>query len=310
MTARLRIVLALGLLLFGTVFLFYSGPAYSAARSLKELWNLGHIGYFALLIWLLAQIPAIRRASRWRQWGGLLLLSLLLGVGIELLQYGTTRNPDMGDVSRDLAGALLMLAFYPPLSAFRQRRLRLALRSLALLVLLIHLAPISIALLDESIARHQFPVLSDFETPFEIDRWGGNGNLTVADLPDGSRALRIALKTTLYSGAGMDYLPSDWRGYQTLNLVFFNPDATALGMTLRVHDRQHEQGPHAYATQDRFNRHFVLKPGWNKISVALAQIRHAPRGRLMDLSQIRDISFFTTRLPHPRVIYLERIYLL
>ncbi len=309
MTARLRIVLALGLLLFGTVFLFYSGPDYSAARSIKELWNLGHIGYFALLIWLLGHIPAIRRAPRWRQWSGLLLLSFVLGVGIEILQYGASRDPDMGDVSRDMAGALLMLAFYPSLSNFRQRRHRLALRSLALLVLVIHLAPISIALLDEAIARHQFPLLSNFETPFEIDRWNGNAHLSVADLPDGSRALRIELGTTPYSGAGMAYLPVDWRGYETLSLLFYNPDQRALGITLRVHDRQHEQGAQAYAMQDRFNRRFVLKPGWNKINVALAQIRHAPRGRLMDLSQIRNVSFFATRLPYPRELYLERIYL-
>ncbi len=306
----LRWVWWLPLLAIGTFYLFYSGPEYHAARSIKELWNLGHIGYFALLIVLLAKIPYLFKYSLAAQWSGLLLLSVVLGVGIELLQYGTTRTPDLGDVSRDMTGALLALAFHPRLSAFARSELRWLWRVLALLVLLIHLVPISVALLDEANARRQFPLLSSFETPFEIDRWRCNARCRVVEQDDGVHVLEIALNTRRYSGAGMDYFPSDWRDYQTLNLVFFNPDDAPLRFTLRVHDRQHEQGATAYATRDRFNRRYVLKQGWNKISVSLAQIEHAPRGRLMDMAQIADVSFFVSRLRAARKIYLERIYLL
>jgi hypothetical protein len=43
----MRFFFGIALLLTGSFFLFYSGPDYSAARSVKEAWNLGHIGYFA-----------------------------------------------------------------------------------------------------------------------------------------------------------------------------------------------------------------------------------------------------------------------
>ena len=304
-----RLAASLLALAVGTFYLFNSGPDYSAVRSSKEVWNLGHIGYFALLIFLLARIPPLQRQPLWRQWLGLLLFSLLLGAGIELLQYGTTRSPDLGDISRDMAGALLALAFHPRLSRFKTCSYRSIARALALLVLFIHLLPLTFALLDEMIARQQFPVLGDFSTPFELWRWDGGADRRVVDLEAG-RALEVGLKTTRYSGAGLAYFPADWRGYQTLNLVFYNPDDKPLRITLRVHDRRHEQGPRAYATNDRFNRAYLLAKGWNKISVSLKQIEHAPRGRLMDLSQISDVSFFTTRLRQPRVIYLEKIYLL
>ena len=48
-----------------------------------------------------------------QQWAVILIITLLVGVSIELMQYGTTRTPNTGDIIRDLAGSLLALVFGP-----------------------------------------------------------------------------------------------------------------------------------------------------------------------------------------------------
>ncbi len=306
---KLTLALYALMLAVGTFYLFYSGPDYSASRSIKQWWNLGHIGYFFILVFLLYRFPPLARLSLPMQWLVLLLFSLLLGTAIELLQYGTSRDPDLGDISRDMAGTLLGLAWHPGLKAVAAR-VRMWIRVLAVWVLVLHLLPLAIALTDEYLARQQFPLLSGFETPFELDRWVGRSQRQVVKLVDGRPAMQIDLPAGRYPGAKLEYFPADWRGLQSLNLELFNPQSSPLRITLRVHDWLHEQGPTRYATRDRFNRSYRLKPGWNKISVSLAQIEHAPRGRLMDLSNIRDITFFVGRLRQPKRLLLQRIYLL
>ena len=54
-------------LITASYFLFYGGPDYLADRSLKELWNLGHIVYFALLATYLARFRIITRLSTGQQ---------------------------------------------------------------------------------------------------------------------------------------------------------------------------------------------------------------------------------------------------
>ncbi len=300
-----------GLTLIATVFLFVGDPYSFHLRSITELWNLGHVFYFACLTFFLGRWPRIRSWRWWRQSVFVLGAALLLGVFIEWLQYGGQRSTDWMDVVRDLAGSLLMLAFYPGFLAgmvsFGRRLLRLA----SVLLILVLLAPLTIALVDETLARYQFPLISDFSTPFELDRWEGNSTRSVTRLGPEHQGhqMEIALNTARYSGAGMTYLPSDWRGYAHVHLRLYQPSPEMLGITLRIHDEQHETGQRANAYSDRFNRHFELRSGWNELHIPLADVEQAPKGRSMDLAQIRNVSFFSTELPEPRTLYLDKIYL-
>lgn len=227
------------------------------------------------------------------------------------MQYGTDRTPDLGDISRDLTGCLLVLSFYPSLLKLPSKALLLAVRSFVLIILLVHLKPLAIALIDESTARSQFPILSNFETAFEIGRWDGGAAKVIvkSELKNDSYLLKIGLGTTVFSGAGMKYLQSDWRGYKLLNLRIFMPSGEPLSIVIRVHDIWHETGSAAYENSDRFNRRVELGQGWNDIKIPLFDIELAPDKRKMDLSQISDISLFATRLLEPRVIYLDTVYL-
>lgn len=301
----------LAVFLLATYFLFAGGPDHRSIRSLKALWDLGHVAYFALLVFLLADIDWIKRQALLWQWLGLLMFSLAFGTLIEVLQYDTERTPDMADIARDLTGSLLVLAFYPPFLRQVKQLWRTVTRLMVSLLLIFQLQPLMIALTDEAIARYQFPLLSDFSTPFELERWDGAAGMEIINLdatPAGHR-LKISLGTEQYSGVGMKYPVADWRGYKTVNLSIFQPDDEPLSITIRIHDAAHEAGADPYRYNDRFNRRYALVKGWNEIQIALAEVASALSARRMDLSRIMDISLFSVALAKPRVIYLDKIYL-
>ena len=296
-------------LAIGSVLLFVGGPDYYSSRSFKHFWDIGHIVYFMLFTGLLTRWRFVARMPLSGQWASMLLITLLSGALIEVLQHGTARTPDSWDVLRDVTGSLVALVFGYPGSGLRPAALRHSLRVAVLTLLLIQLWPVTRSLVDEAIARHQFPVLSDFETPFEIDRWTGNAGLSVLGMPSISRGklLKLALTTDRYSGATLNHFDGDWRSFTTLNISLYNPDVKPLGITCRIHDVQHTDGNEEYA--DRFNRRFLLKQGWNQLEIDLHAVEESPAGRHMDMSRIRGLQLFVTALPAPRIIYLDNVAL-
>ena len=298
-------------LLVGSYFLFAGGPTSNFSRSQAQLWNLGHIPFFYLLTLLLIRWPRLQGHSRPVAWGMVLALTFLGGVGIEVLQYAANRDPGWLDVGRNMAGVLTALAF-TSVAKFRVNRpYRVPIRAVTLLILIGLSGPFLKALVDEITARQQFPVLSDFSTPFELDRWEGPSDRTLVNAVHGraGRQMKIDLQPGLYPGAGMKYLPVDWRDYQTLNLDLYSAGMKPLRLTLRVHDWRHQNVQPAYQFDDRYNYSIMLQPGWNRLSYSLQAIKNAPKDRPMDMARIADVSFFITRLRAPVTLYLDRIYL-
>jgi hypothetical protein len=165
------------------------------------------------------------------------------------------------------------------------------------------------SLIDEAISRHQFPLLSGFETPFEIDRWTGSARLSIATMPSiaDSRLLKLSLTTEQYSGAVLKYFDGDWASASRLKFSLYNPDEDPLQITCRIHDVQHNDGHEEY--EDRFNRRYTLMHGWNHIDIDLDEVKTSPARRSMDMARIREIGLFVTSLPAPRIIYLDNVRL-
>ena len=293
----------------GSVLLFLGGPDYYSSRTFRHFWDLGHIIYFALLALLLLRWRFIARMSLAGQWTVILVVTLLLGVSIELLQHGTVRTPEIGDVLRDFTGSLIVLVFGFPGPALRPASVRNSLRIFVLALLLVQLWPLTRSLIDEAIARHQFPILSELETPFEIDRWAGNAGLSVRTMPQISRGklLEVSLTTDQYSGAALKHFDGDWTSFNTLKFSLYNPDASTLMVTCRIHDLQHADGNEEY--EDRFNRSHLLMQGWNHIEIDLNEVRESPANRHMDMSRIRGFGLFATSLHARRKIYLDNVSL-
>lgn len=303
------------LLSVGSVYLFLGGPDTQTTRSFKHLWDLGHIGYFGLLIFLFVQlivkIKIFRKLHLRYLWTGFIILTLVLGAAIEFLQDGTDREADLADLSRDLMGCLLVLAFHPALKlSYRPAQM---IRAMVFIMLLVFTLPLIKSIIDESIARSQFPVLASFETPFELDRWHGSAYKDIVRLQSfGNRALlQIGFETDLYSGAGLRFMPSDWSGFNSLNLRIINPDGKLkpLDLTIRIHDQEHETGVNPYQYRDRFNTRVQLDQLFNDIKIDLAEVESRPRNRKMDLTRISDISLFTVSLKQQQTIFLDEIYL-
>lgn len=299
------------ILIVASVFLFLGGPEYSARRSYKELWNLGHIAYFALLTAQLIRWKLLHRYRLRTQWVLYLVLTLILGTLIELLQYGTARSPDIEDILRDLVGTLLVLSFAPGFLQLPNRKWQNSMRVGAVLLFCIHLIPLTQSTIDEFNAHLSFPAIADFETPFEAARWKGSATREVVRLdPEIPRyQLKIGFNTDKYSSASMQYLTQDWSQYGYLYFSIFQPSGEPLKITIRIHDEAHEVGLLAYEYDDRFNRRFELPQGWNTIKIPLSDIRLAARDRHIDLSRISNLNLFTSALLEPREIFLEEVYL-
>lgn len=305
-----KILLLLGLLI-ASVFLFIGGPSEEMARSLKHLWNLGHVGYFYVLSYLLAHTALLKKRSRISQWILLLGFGLLLGTLIEVLQYGSAREADIGDIVRDLTGSFLYLAFSNRLMKWSSEWPLYVVKVAAILLLMVQLAPLTEALRDEAHARAQFPVLSSFESRLELDRWDGSARRTIVTQPEISSTslMQVDLTTARYSGVGLKYFPSDFSAYPFLKLRVFNPEEPSLKITLRMHDLAHEQGPDPYASNDRFRTTFMLKQGWNDLTVDLNAVRQAPKRREMSMTEIADVSLFVSRQKKPHTLYLDDVFL-
>ncbi|WP_155302159.1 carbohydrate binding domain-containing protein [Desulfosarcina widdelii] len=300
------LILAMALL---TVLFFIGGPDYHSSRSFKHFWNLGHILYFSLFPFLIVSFECFRKQKPITQVSIIILAALLLGILVELGQSAFSRTPDTGDLFRNLIGAGVALCFLLPVrKGFPSKLLRL-LQLILIILIGLQIRPIAVALIDEQHARNEFPVLSDFQSA-QLDRWEGGGAISIEkDIGSrGNRAMRADLDTQLYSGFTLKYFPRNWKGYQWFQFRIYNPSEEVIRITCRIHDKLHTQGPQLYA--DRFNRTQSIPVGWHTITIPLDDVRMAPAGREMDISQIYAVGFFATQLPHPRTIYIDDVRLI
>lgn len=291
------------------VLLFMAGPGYHSPRSLSAAWDLGHVVAFSLWSYLLLAWSPGRKASPPRQWGVVLMFCLVAGGTTEGIQSLLGEDVSLGDLLRDVVGGGITLSWFAPSAKNLSRGARRTVRSLSAFSLLVACLPLVAALCDEGIARARFPLLFDSETPFERSRWEGGARISVdrSIAFHGEASLRVEMDTSLYSGITLVHFPRNWRGYRFLVLEVFTPSPEGLEVTCRIHDRQHEEGEQRY--EDRFNKNFHLRPGWNCIRIDLDEVTRAPVGRTMDLGEIREVGLFASRLPVPRTIFVDYVRL-
>jgi hypothetical protein len=187
--------------------------------------------------------------------------------------------------------------------------MRRAARGVSLSLVVVVLLPLMASASDEWLARIRFPVLADFETPFEAGRWEGSARFTIAraEASHGHASLRVNMDTSLYSGVALIHFPVNWSGYRYLRMDVLNPMPDQVDLNCRLHDGQHERRGPAYT--DRYNTAFRLQPGWNSLLIDLADVARAPAGRMMDMDDIRALIVFCSRLPAPRTIFIDHVRL-
>ncbi len=280
-------------------FFFIGGPSDTSLRVFPAIWNLGHIGFFGLVTALLLDWAPKLRPGRGTQ--NLFILSALVlaaGTIIEILQFGTSREPDLHDIWRNLIGSWLAWAWYMKPSLAR-------LRAIIVLSFLLALEFLLIGIKSWVYCRiqNQIPLVSELEYWRDVRQWSGKVALTQEIASEGKASMRVEIDSVEYSGATLHHLPCDWRGYKWLKFELFNPGPGPLAINLRINDKEHEHGEELY--KDRFNTRLEAKPGWNHFEIELDQVRKSPHGREMDMAGVYKVIIFTTRLPVPRVMYLD-----
>lgn len=292
-----------------SILFFVGGPHYYSSRSFKAFWNLGHIVYYALLPIVLFALTRNQPKTLKAQISIIVTVTLLLGITVELCQAGFHRTPDAGDVFRNLIGALFGIAFILPGRKTMPERALRALQTITIVLVASQIYPLAAAVTDEYQEYSQFPLLADFENPFERQRWTGGAAMTIDDTlaHTGNHSLCVSLDTTLYSGVSLSYFPGDWAGYSQFQFSIHNPSPEPIEITCRIHDLAHTQGVQRY--EDRYNHTFTITHGWNTITIDLQDVQNAPADRSMDMHHIRGIGLFTTQLPHPRPITIDTLKL-
>ena len=302
---KLRLYFLLLLAFICGVLLFVGGPDKSTLRSLRYGWDLGHLVCFGL--WSYLYLLWRGRRSFQRLSLEVLLLCLLFGAVTELLQAQIGREATIQDLGNDLVGGLLGLAFLPSGLTGSVRRWLWSYRLLVLLVVGWIIFPIAKMALDDVIARQQFPLLSGFETPLEVSRWGGSAFKTVSTEVafSGKASLQVRFGTQRYSGVAFREFPRDWSGFARLGLEIFSPYRDSFKIYLRIHDQLHDN-----QYTDRYNRTVTLMPGWNEVDVSLQDVRRAPRTRQLDLSRVAEMVLFVGKLSAPRTVYIDNVALI
>lgn len=303
-----RAVLLLVILLLSALF-FIGHPARSI-RSFVEAWNLGHIIYFALFPLLLQQIPAIGEIRTVRKAGVYVIFTIVYGLLVEVLQHGVGRSPDLGDMARNLIGAGVALFIILPVRNTIPLHMLRVLQVAVLLAVVYQCVPTITALTDEFQARRAFPVLSDFQTSLQLDRWSSKSKISMEGEEGNpeNMILHVRLTTAKYTGASLKYFPGNWQGYDSVQFRIFNPLNESLSVICRMHDEQHEKG--TYHAADRYNQGFVLKSGWNTITIDLKDVVHAPEDRIMDVRKMRNLHIFAMDLKHPRDMFIDDVKLI
>jgi len=297
--------------LFATalVALILPGDALSGStRSVYYLWESGHFFLF-FLGWHLFSIFC----PRFFNFTFACQLAILLGVtfsGIVVLEglqsFISGKAVEFTDVIGDLAGTVLFLSF-----RFRiHGNNNFLLHGTALLLTGFVLWPVCYSFADEMLARHQFPLLADFETPFEASRFEGktgSGALSSEQAFRGNHSLRLSLFPGPWSGMTLKYFPSNWQGYSQLHFAVYNPARQPVSLEVSIHDTLHEQGNKPY--NDLYSRIISLPAGWTRIEIPLAEVQKGPQSRQMDLAHISGLGFFVEKEKTPLTLYLDAVML-
>ncbi|MBL7002788.1 MAG: VanZ family protein [Gammaproteobacteria bacterium] len=291
------------LILIASYFLFTGSFEVLQTRSAIALWDLGHVAYFAVLTALVIKHPKLQATFSLRRSVIFLIVAFIVGLLIEWLQYGTSRQPDLGDVAYDVLGTVIVLVFY-------RVPHRVEIKAGVVALLLISLWPLTKSLVDEFHASKNFPVLANFTSPYELSRWqSSNAKLQIqTGQSEHPETLKIEFGVARFSGFGLKFFPKDWTDYKLLKLSIYNPNEQVQRVIIRLHDDKHEHVGE-YKGTDRFRRVLHFKAGWNEIEIDLDDVKYAPKTRQMDMHRMANLKLFMFNNKEKITLYLDDVML-
>ena len=291
-------------------FLLFYDFGKAGSRVIDTTINFGHLPLFGVVALVVLRILGRGKRAGSRKSTYLLAWAItsFLGAFTECVQAILPyRHFRIFDILTDSLGAALFLTVTCSFHTGTEKRGITLLRNGLLILMIIRAYPILSAAIDTWNMENNFPVLSSFETPLETSRWicrEGSMKRTSLHATSGAYSLEVNLPQGMYPGITLDSFVNDWRGYNQLSFDVFMDGTTPLRLSTRINDRTHNE---EYG--DRYNRTFLLRPGNNRVSIKLDEVRTAPKGRLMDMSDITVLCLFSYQLKEPRKAYFDNFRL-
>jgi hypothetical protein len=260
---------------------------------LQTFYDSMHVLFFGVIA-VCALLATPLHWSRQKRLLTVLVAVLALSALSETAQIPTGRDASFNDLLADWFGAAGFIAvaivFSASISVPKGRGRYLILVGIALIAWpLLPLAKVSAAYLERS---QLLPELANFDSRFgdmffyvqnaELRKFRRSGETT--------SSAEVSLGDGAWPGIIFHDVWPNWEPYTALVIEIENPGAKPLPVNIRVHDRAHKLGDQPHA--DRFNMSYELQEGRHTLRIPLEDIRNAPRGRQMDMSQIEGIVVF------------------
>ena len=151
-------------------------------------------------------------------------------------------------------------------------------------------------------------ILFDFESEEELKQLNWECHKWFERSEENTTSGKYALKVTLppgqYPGIHFQEIRNDWSGFCYLRMDVFNPTNEKVNFHIRIDD---SKSGLEYA--NRFDTHFELKQGLNRISIPVDSIRTNLHHRPLNLKRIKWIIVFLMNNIKQRELYLENIHL-
>ena len=292
--------------------LFVGGPSYYDNNVVRALWESGHFVLFCFSSFYLYTYSKLNRIDEIKRLILILGILFVAGFTAEVIQLFVGRDFETKDLLNNLFGIVAgLLIPYLRLKTHTGRTVLLWL--LVVLLTFFSQRQLLSTIAQEVRLRQDFPVLSDFETSSQLERWmsdqGDLARLSISDsnVKDGRFSMCVELLPGKYPGITLKRLNRNWQDYQFIKLSIYLDEAHLLNLAIKVYDRQHPNSGYDYS--DRFNGTLSLSPGWNDFSLPMHSIQNAPTGRTMNMRRIVSLSLFAVDLKQPVTFYLDSVQL-
>lgn len=272
-------------------------PAPGADLLREAAHNAGHVIVFAIVGYLLRPMLS----ARWPTATAIavattLLAATVLGALTEAAQSLLGGDPSLGDVLRDLWGAIVGVTASLASQPLAGRRAR-PLQALSAFGLLLGLLPLALTMLAYQQRDSRLPLLLDANVTESLAyarigsaaRSPSDRHVVAVPTPwaatTAEAALEIRLDEGPWPGLSIGEPAPDWRGHRALSIDLVNPQPHPLDIQLRLDDDAsgNESG-------QRHDESFVLAANARqRIEIPLQRIATTPSGRTLDLARIRKL---------------------
>jgi len=273
-------------------------------RAFKALMDFGHVFIFGMIAVIIFNNLSMSIPARPKRIAAF-TCAFALGLLVEIIQLGMNeRFFELGDLLNDAIGAFAFLAITVD---YKTRTKALFTRILSILLIILSGTPFYISLIDYKLNLMRFPVINSFERMLETSSWINNdaiiersGQLST----NGHYSARVTLLPGEYPGICREDFIHDWKGYGFFAMDIFLPGQKAFKINIRINDKTHNND-----FNDRYNRAFMLKPGWNLVKISLDDVARAAADRRLNLSQITRFCVFASGLDTTSTIFIDNIRL-